>query len=173
MFSFVRTNRQTDSHNKDKQLNVLKGASKTNPSALSFFFYKTLRKVSSFWTVCRLIYIENSGFWEGILAQIPGARRGFWKSPRARRAARGDFQNPRTGDGDLGKIHDHKPEFCTYFFLKPGDIKTFSIYPITLHLYMDEYTLLKKYLDSLCLAEVFIIKFTVTKTLFENWYHSP
>ena len=39
--------------------------------------------------------------------------------PRARRAARGDFENPRTGDGDLGKIHDHKPEFCTYFFLNP------------------------------------------------------
>ena len=23
-----------------------------------------------------------------------------------------------------GKIHDHKLEFCTYFFLNPGDIKT-------------------------------------------------
>ena len=97
MFSFVRTNRQTDSHNKDKQLNVLKGASKTNPSALSFFFYKTLRKVSSFWTVCRLIYIENSGFWEGILAQIPGARRGFLKSPRAARRARGPERRPEWG----------------------------------------------------------------------------
>ena len=48
---------------------------------------------------------------------------------RARRAARGDFQNPRTGDGDLVKIHDHKPEFCTYFFLNPGDIKTFLYIP--------------------------------------------
>ena len=131
MFSFVRTNRQTDSHNKDKQLNVLKGASKTNPSALSFFFYKTLRKVSSFWTVCRLIYIENSGFWEGILAQIPGARRGFLKSPRARRAARGDFKNPRTGDGDLGKIPDQKPEFCTYFFLIPVKNLKISCLPWT------------------------------------------
>ena len=86
--------------------------------------------------------------------------------PRAGSAAQNNFQNPRTCDGVLGKIHGHKPEFCTYFFLNPGDIKTFSIYPITLHLYMDEYTLQKTYLDSLCLAEVFIIKFTVTKTLF-------
>ena len=69
-------------------------------------------------------YIENSGFWEGILAQIPGARRGFWKSPRARRAARGDFQNPRTGDGDLDKIPDQKPEFCTYFFSLVSNIQT-------------------------------------------------
>ena len=44
--------------------------------------------------------------------------------------------------------------------------KHFSIYPITLHLYMDEYTLLKKYFDSVCLAGVFIIKLTVTNTLF-------
>ena len=73
------------------------------------------------------IYIENSGFWEGILAQIPGARRGFWKSPRARRAARRDFQNPRTGDGDLGKIPDHKPEFCTYFFSLVSHIQTILI----------------------------------------------
>ena len=64
---------------------------------------------------------------------------GFWKSPRARRAAQGDFQNTRTGVGDLGKIHDHKPEFCTYFFLNHA-----SIYPITLHLYMDEYYCTKK-----------------------------
>ena len=52
-------------------------------------------------------------------------RSSWYTVPRARRAARGDFQNPRAGDGDLGKIHDHKPEFCTYFFLNPGDIKTF------------------------------------------------
>ena len=48
MFSFVRTNRQTDSHNKDKQLNVLKGASKTNPSALSFFFLQDFKKSFKF-----------------------------------------------------------------------------------------------------------------------------
>ena len=64
------------------------------------------------------IYIGNSSFWEGIFTQIPGARRGFRKSPRARRAARGDFQNPRTGDGDLGKIPDQKPEFYTYFLYR-------------------------------------------------------
>ena len=74
------------------------------------------------------IYIGNSGFWEGIFTQIPGARRGFWKSPRARAAARRDFQNPRRADEDLGKIHDHKPEFSTYFFLNPCYIKLFSIY---------------------------------------------
>ena len=39
--------------------------------------------------------------------------------PRERRAARGDFKNPQTGDGDLGKIPDQKPEFCTYFFFTP------------------------------------------------------
>ena len=50
----------------------------------------------------------------GVRREAPnGGRSG---GPRARRAARGDFQNPRTGDGDLVKIHDHKPEFCTYFF---------------------------------------------------------
>ena len=107
----------------------------------------------------------RAGAEAGVRREAPnGGRSG---GPRARRAARGDFQNPRTGDGDLGKIHDHKPEFCTYFFLNPADVKTFLyIYPITLHLNMDEYTLLKKYLHSLCLAGVFTIKFTVSKTIF-------
>ena len=44
---------------------------------------------------------------------VPEGRSG---GPRARRAARGDFQNPRTGDGDLQvKIPEQKPEFYIYF----------------------------------------------------------
>ena len=42
-------------------------------------------------------------------------------------AAQNNFQNPRTGDGVLGKIHGHKPEVYTYFFLYPADIKTFVV----------------------------------------------
>ena len=53
----------------------------------------------------------------GVRREAPnGGRSG---GPRARRAARGDFQNPRTGDGDLAKIPEQKTEFCTYFFLTP------------------------------------------------------
>ena len=82
---------------------------------------------------------SRGGAESGVRREAPnGGRSG---GPRARRAARGDFQNPRTGDGDLGKIHDHKPEFCTYFFLNPGILVTskyFSIYSITLRLCMDE-----------------------------------
>ena len=51
--------------------------------------------------------------------------------PRARRAAQGDFQNPRTGDGDLGKIPDQKSEFCTYFFLILGTKSEITCKPLT------------------------------------------
>ena len=58
----------------------------------------------------------------GVRREAPnGGRSG---GPRARRAARGDFQNPRTGDGDLDKIPDQKPEFCTYFFSLVCNIQT-------------------------------------------------
>ena len=64
------------------------------------------------------MYIGNSGFWEGVFTQIPGARIG------------GDFENPR-GHGVLPKgifkitgrtkgiwlkIQDQKPDFCKYIF---------------------------------------------------------
>ena len=69
------------------------------------------------YTAKKKIYIENSGFCEGIFTQIPWARRGFWKFPRARRAARGNFQNPRTGDGDLGKSPIKNQNFVHIFFI--------------------------------------------------------
>ena len=37
--------------------------------------------------------------------------------PRARRAARGDFQNPRTGDGDLGESPIKNQNFVHIFFM--------------------------------------------------------
>ena len=43
------------------------------------------------------IYIENSDFVEGIFAQIPRVRRGFEKSPRAPRRARGPERRPERG----------------------------------------------------------------------------
>ena len=56
----------------------------------------------------------RAGAEAGVRREAPnGGRSG---GPRARRAARGVFQNPRTGDGDLAKNADQKPEFCTYFF---------------------------------------------------------
>ena len=97
------------------------------------------------------ICIENSVFCEGIFTQIPRSPEGILKIPegstpcpragaeagerreepnigrsegRARRVARGDFQNHRTGDGDLDKIPDQKPEFCTYFFSLVSNIQT-------------------------------------------------
>ena len=36
--------------------------------------------------------------------------------PRARRGARGDFQNPRTDEGDLTENPPTKSKLCTYFF---------------------------------------------------------
>ena len=75
-----------------------------------------------------VIEIENSGFWEGILAQIPRDQRNFENSQeqhavpkvqsgglRAMPTVRRNFQNPRLGDGDLGKILEEKIEFCSYF----------------------------------------------------------
>ena len=47
-----------------------------------------------------------SHFWEVIFTEIPWlpwALRWFWKSPRVRRTAWGDFRNSRMGDGGLGK----------------------------------------------------------------------
>ena len=91
-----------------------------------------------------IIYIRNSGFCEGIFIQIPGAWRGFWKSPRAARRARGAERRPERGTKRLSpafalpwrhgvlpegifkipeqamgiclKIPDQKPEFRIYFF---------------------------------------------------------
>ena len=105
-------------------------------------------------------YVQNSCFWSGILPRSPSPVRGFWKSPRAsatasvrrfaphsgpraRRAALGDFQNPRTGDGDLGKIPDQKHEFCTYFSPVSHQNNTITIlrtfskaYYFNIHCYM-------------------------------------
>ena len=78
----------------------------------------------------------------------------------------GVFKIPERAMGIWGKSTTINQNFVHIFFLILVTSKHFSIYPITLHLYMDEYTLLKKYLDSLCLAGVFIIKLTVTKTLY-------
>ena len=71
----------------------------------------------------------RAGAEAGVRREAPnGGRSG---GPRARRAARGDFQNPRTGDGDLGKIPDQKSEFCIYFFLIIGTNSRISYKSLT------------------------------------------
>ena len=105
--------------------------------------------------------------------QIPIARSGILRRTEASATALGHgvlpegiFKISERAMGIWGKSTTINQNFVHIFFLILVTSKQFSIYPITLHLYMDEYTLLKKYLDSLCLAGVFIIKLTVTKTLF-------
>ena len=50
------------------------------------------------------------------MPQIPGAQRGF-ENPRGPGAMpEGIFKSPM-GEGDLGKIHETKSEFCIYFFV--------------------------------------------------------
>ena len=50
----------------------------------------------------------------GVRREAPnGGRSG---GPRARRGARGDFQNPRTGDGDLAKNPRSKTRILYIFF---------------------------------------------------------
>ena len=88
------------------------------------------------------LYIKF-GFFQGDFAPDPLSPEGIWKSPRARRRARGPERRPQwgakrrteagaeargpggvpegifkspMGEGIWGKIHETKSEFYTYFF---------------------------------------------------------
>ena len=70
------------------------------------------------------------------------------------------FKIPEQAMGFWGKFTAINQKFMHIFFFILLTSKRL------LYLYMNEYTLLKKYLDSLCLAGVFILKLTLHKTLF-------
>ena len=57
----------------------------------------------------------RAGAEAGVRREAPNGGRSV--GPRARRAARGDFQNPRTGDGDLGKSPIKNQNFVHIFFM--------------------------------------------------------
>ena len=62
------------------------------------------------------IYIENSGFLEGIFTYRSPEPGGDFEIPEGTACCPRGFQNPRTGDGDLQvKIPEQKPEFYIYF----------------------------------------------------------
>ena len=79
----------------------------------------------------------------------------------------GIFKIPERAMGIWGKSTTINQNFVHIFFLNPGDIKTILyISNYFASLYGQAYFTKKIYIDSQCLAGVFIIKFTVTKTLF-------
>ena len=133
------------------------------------------------------IYIGNFVFREGLFTHIPGARRGIWNYLRAGRRTLRMLRRPEwcakwptetgteaRGQGVQPKIIFKIPEHAMGFWGKSTAINQNFVHIFflillsskrLLYLYMNEYTLLKKYLDSLCLAGVFILKLTVNKTL--------